>query len=69
MLTGLLAALVAQFGTGDLLRVLALGAYLHGLAADLLSSQNDLSGLLAGEVANAIPQARRKLLQELQARA
>jgi len=69
VLTGLLASLIAQFGTEDLLRVLALGAYLHGAAADLLCQQNDASGLLAGEVAHAIPYARRKLLQELQARA
>jgi NAD(P)H-hydrate repair Nnr-like enzyme with NAD(P)H-hydrate dehydratase domain len=49
--------------------VLALGVYLHGLAAELLSQQSDASGILAGEVAHAIPFARRKLLQELQERA
>ncbi len=69
VLTGLLAALVAQFGTRDFLRVLALGVYLHGLAAELLAQQSDASGILAGEVAQGIPFARRKLLQELQARA
>jgi NAD(P)H-hydrate epimerase len=69
VLTGLLAALIAQFGTKDLLRVLALGTYLHGAAAELLSLQNDPSGILAGEVADAIPYARRKLIEELQARA
>ena len=66
VLTGLLGALIAQFGTKDLVRVVALGVYLHGRAADLLSEQSDASGVLAGEVANAIPFARRKLLQELQ---
>jgi NAD(P)H-hydrate epimerase len=69
VLTGLLAALIAQFGTSGILRVLALGVYLHGLAAELLAQQSDASGILAGEVANAIPFARRKLIQELQARA
>jgi hydroxyethylthiazole kinase-like uncharacterized protein yjeF len=69
VLTGLLAALIAQFGTKDLLRVLALGTYLHGAAAELLSQQSDASGVLAGEVADAIPYARRKLMEELQARA
>ena len=69
VLTGLLAAVIAQFGTRDFLRVLALGVYLHGLAAELLSQQSDASGILAGEVAHAIPFARRKLLQELQERA
>ena len=69
VLTGLIGALVAQFGAGDLVRVVALGVYLHGLAAELLSQQADASGILAGEVAHAIPYARRKLLEELQARA
>jgi hydroxyethylthiazole kinase-like uncharacterized protein yjeF len=68
VLTGLLAALIAQFGTEDLFRVVALGVYLHGRAADLLSEQCDPSGVLAGEVARAIPYARRKLLEELQGR-
>jgi hydroxyethylthiazole kinase-like uncharacterized protein yjeF len=66
VLTGLLGSLIAQFGTQDLVRVAALGVYLHGRAADLLSEQSDASGVLAGDVANAIPFARRKLLQELQ---
>jgi NAD(P)H-hydrate epimerase len=65
VLTGLLAALIGQFGTEDFLRVLALGVYLHGRAAELLSEQTDASGILAGEVAQAIPYARRKLLEEL----
>ena len=68
VLTGLLAALIAQFGTRDLYRVVALGAYLHGLAAELVSAESDESGVLAGEVARAVPAARRKLLRELQAR-
>jgi len=68
VLTGLLAAVIGQFGTREFLRVLALGVYLHGLAAELLSQQSDASGILAGEVAHAIPFARRKLLQELQER-
>jgi ADP-dependent NAD(P)H-hydrate dehydratase / NAD(P)H-hydrate epimerase len=68
VLTGLLGALVAQFGTQDLLRVVALGVYLHGCGADLLSESSEPSGVLAGEVAHAIPFARRKLLEELQQR-
>jgi ADP-dependent NAD(P)H-hydrate dehydratase / NAD(P)H-hydrate epimerase len=68
VLTGLLTALIAQFGTQDLYRVVALGAYLHGRAAELVSAESDESGVLAGEVARAVPAARRKLLQELQAR-
>lgn len=68
VLTGLLAGLVAQFGAEDFLHVIALGVYLHGRAADLLAEQAEPSGMLAGEVAQAIPYARQKLLEELQER-
>jgi hydroxyethylthiazole kinase-like uncharacterized protein yjeF len=68
VLTGLLTALIGQFGTEDLLRVMALGAYLHGAAAELLAQNSDPSGMLASEVADAVPFARRKLLQELRER-
>jgi ADP-dependent NAD(P)H-hydrate dehydratase / NAD(P)H-hydrate epimerase len=68
-LTGILAALTGQFKTDDWLRVLALGVYLHGAAADLAVAGTDLSGLLASEVAAAVPKARRELLRELQRRA
>jgi hydroxyethylthiazole kinase-like uncharacterized protein yjeF len=68
VLTGVLAALTAQFKTEDWTRVLALGVYLHGAAAELAAAGMDLSGLLAGEVASAVPQARRRLLAELQRR-
>ncbi|HKW61569.1 MAG TPA: NAD(P)H-hydrate dehydratase [Candidatus Acidoferrum sp.] len=65
-LTGLLAALTAQFGTHDWLRVLALGVLLHGVAADLLTLEEEPSGVLATEVAEWIPRAREWLLRELQ---
>jgi len=68
VLTGLLTALIAQFGAADLHRVVALGAYLHGRAAELVGALSDESGILAGEVAAAVPLARRRLLQELQQR-
>jgi len=68
VLTGLIAALVAQFGCEDLHRVVTLGVYLHGLAAEILSMPSDVSGLLAGDIAQAVPFARRKLIQDLQTR-
>jgi hydroxyethylthiazole kinase-like uncharacterized protein yjeF len=68
ILTGLLAALTAQFRTNDWTRTLALGVYLHGKAAELAAVATDESGLLATDVAAAIPAARRQLLQELQRR-
>jgi ADP-dependent NAD(P)H-hydrate dehydratase / NAD(P)H-hydrate epimerase len=65
VLTGILAALTGQFGTKDWLRVLALGAWLHGRAAETLAEDADESGILAGEVARALPYARRELLEEI----
>jgi len=65
VLTGILAALTGQFGTTDWLRVLALGAWLHGRAADTLTDDADPSGIVASEVARAIPCARLELLQEI----
>jgi NAD(P)H-hydrate epimerase len=67
VLTGILAALTAQFGTTDWVRVLALGVYLHGIAADLLASEgdDDNSGMLASEVAGAVSWAREYLLREI----
>jgi NAD(P)H-hydrate epimerase len=66
VLTGILTALTAQFGTTDWVRVLALGVYLHGLAADLLAAEGEeISGMLASEVASAVPRAREWLLREI----
>jgi hydroxyethylthiazole kinase-like uncharacterized protein yjeF len=66
VLTGVLAALTAQFGTEDWLRVLALGVFLHGTAGDILSREEDPSGVLAHQVAETIPDAREWLLKEIQ---
>jgi NAD(P)H-hydrate epimerase len=65
VLTGLLAALTSQFRTDDWGRVLALGVYLHGDAAAVPMLSPDASGFLAHEIADTIPQARRRLLAEL----
>jgi hydroxyethylthiazole kinase-like uncharacterized protein yjeF len=67
VLTGLLAALTAQFKTGEWLRVLALGVYLHGMAAELAVEGMGVSGLIADDLIAAIPRSRAKLLRELQA--
>jgi NAD(P)H-hydrate epimerase len=69
VLTGVLAALTAQFETEDWLRVLALGVYLHGAAAGLPGFSTQLSGVLAGEIALKIPTARANLVWEIQQRA
>jgi NAD(P)H-hydrate epimerase len=66
VLTGILSALTAQLGTTDWVRVLALGVYLHGIAADLLAAEEEeVSGMLASEVARAVPRARQWLLKEI----
>jgi NAD(P)H-hydrate epimerase len=65
VLTGILAALTGQFGMQDWLRVLALGVWLHGRAADTLVEGVDSSGILAGEVARALPYARLDLFEEI----
>ena len=66
VLTGFLTALTAQFGTNDWLRILSLGVYLHGKAAEIATSDSDVSGLLSSELVDALPHARRALLEELQ---
>jgi hydroxyethylthiazole kinase-like uncharacterized protein yjeF len=68
VLTGVLAAMTGQFKTDDWVRVLALGVYLHGKAAEFATKNTDESGLLAAEVASAIPHARHQLLLELRTR-
>ncbi|PYT77933.1 MAG: bifunctional ADP-dependent NAD(P)H-hydrate dehydratase/NAD(P)H-hydrate epimerase [Acidobacteria bacterium] len=68
VLTGVLAALTAQFGTQDWLRVLALGAYLHGAAGQASLGYQDPSGVVASSVAHSIPMARSTLLREVQRR-
>lgn len=69
ILTGVLGALTSQFGTHDWLRILALGVYLHGAAADGRGHSPDLSGVLAQEVAKSVPWARDRLVREIQRRA
>ncbi len=65
-LTGVLAAVTAQFGTDDWARVLSLGIYLHGLAAEHAAQGTELSGLLATEISDTLPAARLALLRGLQ---
>ena len=68
VLTGVLAAMTGQFKTDDWLRVLALGVYLHGAAAEVAAAGRICRGWWPGEVARAVPPARLKLLRELQRR-
>ena len=55
VLTGLIAAMLAQGLTGiDAARA---GVYLHGLAGDLVAKEKGLWGVLAGDIAEAVPDA------------
>jgi ADP-dependent NAD(P)H-hydrate dehydratase / NAD(P)H-hydrate epimerase len=65
VLTGVLTGLTAQFGTREWMRTLALGVYLHGVAAELREPGVDDSALLAGDVGSAIPRARAALIEEI----
>ena len=69
VLTGVLAALTAQFGTQDWLRVLALGVYLHGASADFAIRWAGEAGLTASTVAMTVSQLRSSLIMELRKRA
>jgi NAD(P)H-hydrate epimerase len=66
VLTGLLAALTSQFGTRDWHRVLTLGVYLHGLAAEQASQSAEPSGVTSEDVIHGILSARARLIRELQ---
>jgi hydroxyethylthiazole kinase-like uncharacterized protein yjeF len=68
VLTGVLAAMTGQFKTDDWLQTLALGVYLHGAAADMVSRWGDLSGMMASDVVRALPQTRMEFLQHLHRR-
>ncbi len=65
VLTGILAGLTAQFGTGDWARVLSLGVYLHGLAGDLAAAQVGEASLMATDLVDSLPDAFELLREEL----
>jgi NAD(P)H-hydrate epimerase len=59
VLTGIVGGLLAQ-GLDPEAAVRA-AVYLHGLAGDLAASERGQAGLLAGDVADLVPAARRRL--------
>jgi len=63
-LTGMLAAMTAQFGTDDWHRVLAFGVYLHGLAGDVAFERTGGAPLIASDLIRAIPGAYQKFFSE-----
>ena len=63
-LTGMLAGLIAEFGTADWPHVLGLGVYLHGLAGDIAASRVGEAPLIASDLIEAIPDAYCRVLAE-----
>jgi hydroxyethylthiazole kinase-like uncharacterized protein yjeF len=57
VLTGMLSGLTAQYGATDWQRLLAFGAYLHGLAGDIAYADSGGAPLLASDLIRAIPRA------------
>jgi len=61
VLTGAIAALIAQgLGPYDAAR---LGVYLHGMAGDLVAAEMGQAGMVAGDVAEAMPRALMTLVR------
>ncbi len=58
VLSGLLGALIGQFGTSlYLLRAACTGVYIHGLAGDLAAKHKSQIAMLPGDLAEQIPAA------------
>lgn len=62
VLTGVIAAMIAQRLSVD--RAAAVGVFLHGLAGDMVAFGLGNAGLVAGDVMNALPVARRWVEEE-----
>lgn len=63
VLSGLIGALIGQFGTSlYLLRASCIGVYVHGLAGDLAAAQKSRIAMLPGDLAERIPSAFKKLI-------
>ena len=64
VLTGILAGLTAQFGTGQWERILGLGVYLHGLAGDLAATELGEAPMTASDLIRLLPRAYRQTSAE-----
>jgi NAD(P)H-hydrate epimerase len=65
VLTGILAGLTAQFGTGAWETVLGFGVYLHGLAGDLAAERVGQHSLIASDLVESLPAAFARVMAEL----
>lgn len=69
VLTGILAGMASQFSGHHWELALALGVYLHGRAGDEFIAQKAEAALLAGEIADSLPNTYHRFLMELRQRA
>lgn len=58
-LTGIIAGLIAQ--NIDISSAVRLGVYLHGLAGDIAAKEKGMTGMIAGDLIERIPEAIRQL--------
>jgi NAD(P)H-hydrate epimerase len=65
VLTGILAGTVSQLGIQHWVPALALGVYLHGRAGDERTRRREETSLLAGEIADTLPNTYHQFLTEL----
>ncbi|MFH1784470.1 MAG: NAD(P)H-hydrate dehydratase [bacterium] len=61
VLAGIIAGLIAQVQGKSLLRAAVMGAYLHGMAADIAVKDKTEMGLIATDILNYMPRAMKKL--------
>lgn len=66
VLAGIVAGMVAQYSSKYPMEAVALGVYLHGLAADDAVSEREEATLLAGEISEQMPTTFGQLVKELQ---
>jgi hydroxyethylthiazole kinase-like uncharacterized protein yjeF len=64
VLTGILAGLTAQYGTGHWQQTLAFGVYLHGLAGDIAYTETAGAPLIATDLIRGLPLAYRQFYSE-----
>jgi len=66
VLTGLVAAAVAQWGASALGDALCLAVYLHGLAGDLAAVTQGEQALIASDIIEALPRAWKALGEKIE---
>jgi NAD(P)H-hydrate epimerase len=62
VLAGIIAALVRQVQESSLLSAAVTGAYVHGLAADIVRDEKTEISLLAGDIVDALPAAFKQVI-------